>query len=90
MACSQAFDIHGKEYVDATDNILSLSQGQSQTLDDEDEHVSATQCDNEAAEENMEVVGLDETHLQSADHIHNDNNGLNVNEGCQALQGNEE
>ena len=39
------------------------------------EHVSATQYDNEAAEENMEVVGSDETHLQYADQRNNDSNG---------------
>ena len=38
----------------------------------------------------MEVVGSDETHLQYAYQIHNDTNGLNVNEGFQALQANEE
>ena len=53
-------------------------------------HCSATQYDNEAAKENMEVVGSHETHLQYADQIHNDTNGLNVNEGFQALQANEE
>ena len=56
---------------------------------DDNEHVSATQYDNEAAEENMEVVGSDERHLQYADQRNNDTNGLNVNEGCHALQANE-
>ena len=42
---------------------------------DNNEHVSATQYDNEAAEENMEVVGSDETHLQCADQRNNDSNG---------------
>jgi hypothetical protein len=55
MACIQAFDIHRQEDVDVVDNILSLSQGKYQTLDDNDEHVSATQYDNEAVEENMAI-----------------------------------
>lgn len=57
MACIQAFDVHGQEDADAGDNILSLSQAQCQPLGDDDEHVSATQYDNEAPQENMEFVG---------------------------------
>ena len=57
MACSQAFGNDGQEDTDAINNILSLSQGQPETMVDDNEHVSATQYDNEAAEENMEVVG---------------------------------
>ena len=75
MACSQAFDIDGQEDANATNNILSLSQGQSETMVDDNEHVSAIQYDNEAAKENMEVVGSDETHLQYADQRNNDSNG---------------
>jgi hypothetical protein len=66
------------------------SHGKSKTLADDDEHVSATQYDNEEIEENMEVVGSYETHLHFVDQIHNDTNALNVNEGGQVLQGNKE
>ena len=61
-----------------------------QRNNDTNGRVSATQYDNGATEENMEVVGSDETYLQYADRRNNDTNGLNVNEGCHALQANEE
>ena len=61
-----------------------------QRNNDSNGHVSATQYDNEAVEENMEVVGSNERHLQYADQRINDTNELNLNEGCHALQANEE
>ena len=48
MACGQDFEVHVDdedvvaEYVDASDNMLSLSQGHLQPLGDIDEHVSDT------------------------------------------------
>lgn len=49
--------------------LLSLSQGHCQPLGDDDEHVSATQLDDEAAQENMDAVASHEPHTDSAEHI---------------------
>jgi hypothetical protein len=46
-------------------NMLSLSQGDYQPLGDNDEHVSATQFDDEVAQENMEVVASHKSHIDS-------------------------
>jgi hypothetical protein len=59
-------------------------------VNDDDVHVNATQYNNEVVEENIELVGLDETHLQFVDHTHNKTTRMNFNEGFQALQENQE
>jgi hypothetical protein len=42
--------------------MLSLSQRDCQPLGDDDEHVSATQFDDEVVEENMEAVASHESY----------------------------
>ena len=53
MACNQYFEVHGDdgdalaEYAYVAENMLSLSQLHCQPLGDNNEHISATQYDNE-------------------------------------------
>lgn len=90
MACSQAFDMHGKKDVDVAFNMLRLSQGHFQQLRNVNEHVSAAQFD-EVAQENMEVIESNESHTNYIEHVQNDTIELNMNEGFkhrEALMGN--
>jgi len=63
-------------------NMLILSKGH---LHDDDEHASATQLDDEAYQENMEVVASPETHTNSTKHIENDIIESNMIDGFQVV-----
>ena len=53
MACNQSFEVHGDdgdalaEYAHVAENMLYLSQLHFQPLGDNNEHINATQYDNE-------------------------------------------
>jgi len=53
MACNQSFEVHGDdgdalvEYAYVAENMLSLSQLHFQPLGDNNEHINATQYENE-------------------------------------------
>ena len=93
MDCNQAFEVHvgdedaATEYDDVVDNMLSLSQGHCQPLGDNDEQISATQYDNEASEDVMEVVqSIHEICTNSKNQDHGGIVDPHVVEGFQTLQ----
>ena len=78
ISLSQDFEVHGQEDVYFVDNMLSLSQRQFQPFGDSNEHVNATEDDNEATQEDTRFVQLYETFIDFAHQIHKDVAKMNV------------
>jgi hypothetical protein len=69
MCYIQGFEVHDEENTNVSLNMLNLSQRHYQPLGHEDEHVSVTQSDDEATQENREVVASHEPHIDSIEQI---------------------
>ena len=97
MACNQSFEVHGDdgdalaEYAYVAENMLSLSQLHCQPLGDNNEHINATQYDNEVGEYAMESNQyVHETCTYPENKFHNNIVEPHVVKGFQALQRQEE